>query len=586
MNQQFEVLYALFANPEITQREISQDIMMSLGKVNRIISELVEMGYIAQGTHKLLEKGTNYLESNKVDNAIIMAAGFGSRFVPITYDTPKGLVEVFGERLVERQIRQLHEAGIFDITIVVGYLKEKFEYLTDKYNVKLLYNPDYAEKNNISTLFYSKKILKNTYILTSDIYMEKNLYRKYEAYSYYVSEFFKDSTSEWACEVSQKNLITKVDPRGGAGVWTMYGPTFFKQDFSTTISDLIDSYYDKSFSSQWYWEDVYMRHLDELEMYIRKVASGTVQEFENVEELRAFDKSYLVHSKSEILDIIARTFKVGLKDIVNIHTLKEGMTNDSFLFSINGEDYVFRAPGKGTDALINRKQEYDVYQIVSPLEISDEIIYLDPEHGYKISRFIKDSKNLDSSNLDEVKRAMTLLKSFHDRNLSVDHEFDIEERINFYHDLCVAKEAIMFEDYKEVQALIKRVIKNLKSYNRPKVLSHIDSVPANFLMTSDEIHLLDWEYSGMADPLIDIGMYVVYDGLDKEGALNLLEIYLERKPSEEEIEIVFSYIALAGFLWSLWTQFKQTQGDNFGTYSIEQYSYAREFARIVLGEAK
>ncbi len=90
------------------------------------------------GKYLLTEQGLKYLEQFKVDGAVITAAGFGSRFVPLTFETPKGLLEVFGERMIERQIKQLHEAGITDITIIVGYLKEKFEYLIDKYQVKLL----------------------------------------------------------------------------------------------------------------------------------------------------------------------------------------------------------------------------------------------------------------------------------------------------------------------------------------------------------------------------------------------------------------------------------------------------------------
>lgn len=94
----------------------------------------------------LTETGQAVLAPYKVDGALIIAAGFGSRFVPLTFETPKGLLEVFGERMIERQIRQLHEAGVYDITIAVGYLKEKFEYLIDKYDVKLLYNPEYSCK--------------------------------------------------------------------------------------------------------------------------------------------------------------------------------------------------------------------------------------------------------------------------------------------------------------------------------------------------------------------------------------------------------------------------------------------------------
>ena len=111
-------------------------------------------GYIREdedqrGNGLLLQNGTGCLAPYKVDGALIIAAGFGSRFVPLTFETPKGLLEVFGERMIERQIRQLHEAGVYDITIAVGYLKEKFEYLIDKYDVKLLYNPEYSCKNTL-----------------------------------------------------------------------------------------------------------------------------------------------------------------------------------------------------------------------------------------------------------------------------------------------------------------------------------------------------------------------------------------------------------------------------------------------------
>ena len=131
---------------------------MSLGKVNQCLKSWEEEGYLekqkAKGEKRILtEKGRAFLEEHKVDAAFILAAGFGSRFVPLTYECPKGLLEVFGERMIERQIKQLHEVGIYDITIIVGYLKEKFDYLIDAYGVKLLYNPEYSTKNTIGTLY-------------------------------------------------------------------------------------------------------------------------------------------------------------------------------------------------------------------------------------------------------------------------------------------------------------------------------------------------------------------------------------------------------------------------------------------------
>lgn len=143
----------IYETPALTQRELASAMKLSLGTCNHLVRECQELELVSfdseSGKYSLLKKGKDLLESCFVDAAVILAAGFGSRFVPLTFETPKGLLEVRGERMIERQIRQLHEAGIFDITIAVGYLKEKFEYLIDKYQVKLLYNPEYGSKNTI-----------------------------------------------------------------------------------------------------------------------------------------------------------------------------------------------------------------------------------------------------------------------------------------------------------------------------------------------------------------------------------------------------------------------------------------------------
>lgn len=587
MNYLFEVLYRIYKNKEITQRRIASETNLSLGLVNKTIAEAVKNNLLNDElNYSMTAEGNTLLETFKVDNAIIMAAGFGSRFVPITYDTPKGLVEVMGERMIERQIKQLHEVGITDISIVVGYLKEKFEYLTDKYGVKLIYNPDYSIKNNISSLFYAQKELKNTYILTSDIYMRDNLYREYEAYSYYVAEFFDDSDGEWALELNRSNLITNVNPNGDKNVWAMYGPAFFRKEFSDELSRLIDKYYHMPSAAQWYWEDVYVDNIGTLDMYARKVDKGSVQEFESIEELRQFDSSYLVSSGSEVLDTISHVFNVTQDQISNISTLKEGMTNDSFVFSVNAEKYVFRVPGKGTDLLLNRIQERAVYDVIKPLNISDDIVYLDPLKGYKITKYFCDSHTLDAGNREQVKKAMGIIRSLHGNGLTVEHEFDIEERIHFYTDLCSKANAVLFNDYEVVSLQIKELLELRNLKERPICLCHIDSIPANFLIHNHDMHLLDWEYAGMADPFIDIAMFSIYEGLQDEAIKELLEVYLEREARNEELEIVYTYVALSGFLWALWTQYKQSQGEDFGTYGMEQYQYARKYSRIVLGKVK
>lgn len=585
MKDIFEIVYLISEEGVNTQRALGERMHLSLGKVNTLVSECIKRQYIVyESDYSVTEKGKKLLSDNKVDNAIIMAAGFGSRFVPMTYDTPKGLLEVYGEVMIERQIKQLHEVGIKDITIVVGYLKEKFEYLIDKFGVKLIYNPDYSIKNNISSIYYAKNELKNTYILTSDIYMPNNLYRKYEYQSFYGVEFFQKETDEWAVSLNKDNLIIDVDPKGGNETWALFGPAFFNKEYSEKIISIIGRIYHKTNVSQWYWEDVFRNYMVELPMYARKYEHESILEFESLEELREYDDSYFVNSRSEILDVIKTVFDIELSDIKGIKTLKEGMTNDSFLFEVNGEQFVFRNPGVGTEMLINRYQEQEVYQAIEKLNISDDIIYLQPDKGFKISRFIPNSRVIDPRDNSEVKLAMEKIKFLHNSNLKVDHSFDIEERIEFYYGLCKKNNAILFRDFNEIYENIKDVLKFLKSSTRPQCLCHIDSVYTNFLLADGRMILLDWEYSGMADPLIDIAMYVVFAGYQDMEILDLLKMYLERDYTSEELIIVHSYVALSGFLWSLWTQYKQSSGEDFGTYGMEQYQYARKYSRIVLKE--
>ena len=147
----------IYENNKMTQRELAAAMDISLGTCNHLVKEGLDQELFSfdpvDGSYSLLKGGVDLLRNYRMDSAVILAAGFGSRFVPLTFETPKGLLEVYGERMIERQIKQLHEAGVTDITIVVGYLKEKFEYLIDKFGVKLLYNPEYHNKNTLTTLY-------------------------------------------------------------------------------------------------------------------------------------------------------------------------------------------------------------------------------------------------------------------------------------------------------------------------------------------------------------------------------------------------------------------------------------------------
>lgn len=513
-----------------------------------------------------------------------MAAGFGSRFVPLTFETPKGLLEVFSERMIERQIKQLHEAGIYDIVIVVGYLKEHFDYLIDKYNVKLVYNPDYSAKNNISTLHYAAEYItgSNVYILSSDNWMRTNMYHRYEPYSWYSSVYMEGDTNEWVLKFNKRHEITDITV-GGRDAYVMYGPVYFSKDFSNVFMPILEKAFAAPGSDDWYWENVLMNEIKNKNMalpamHINPQPPGQVYEFENLEELRSFDDKYKENSGNVALELIAKVFDIPQSHIRGLRTLKAGMTNKSFLFEVNDQSYICRIPGKGTDLLIDRKHEYDSYMAVKELHITEKIIYFDKESGYKISKFYEGSRNADPKDTKEMSRCMELLKSLHDKHIQVGHSFDIAERIKYYTELCKESGGISFEDVAFVQKNMKILLDVLDKMKSQTCLCHIDSVADNFIITADNrIKLIDWEYAGMAEPIIDIAMCAIYSYYTKEEADALLESYLKRQPTACEYKKLYAYMALSGYLWALWTVYKSNIGEEFGEYSLKMYRYAKDF---------
>lgn len=300
--------------------------------------------------------GTTHTEKlHKVDNAIITAAGFGSRFVPLSYDIPKGLIEVCGERMVERQIRQLHEAGVTDITIVVGYLKEKFEYLTGKYGVKLIYNPEYSSKNSLSTLYHVRHLLGNTYILASDNWLRDNIYNEYEAHAWYSGAFMKGKTNEWCLIKDENKRITDVRI-GGADSYVMYGPAYFDREFSEKFKTYVEEYYNTPGTENFYWEQIVKDHINEFNFYCNCRPDNTIYEFENLEELRLFDSSYCTSSGNAALAHIARTFNISENEITGFKCPKAGAADKSFIFNVKGTTYICKnnTTGNTPEYLISR----------------------------------------------------------------------------------------------------------------------------------------------------------------------------------------------------------------------------------------
>lgn len=272
----------------------------------------------------------------KVDNAIIMAAGTSSRFAPLSYEIPKALIEVKGEILIERQIKQLLEVGIKQIIIVTGYKSECFEYLKDKYNIKLVYNEDYLTRNNNASINVVKQYLNNSYICSADNYFEINPFELYVEQSYYSALYAQGSTKEWCLEYDDNGIITSVNV-GGTDSWYMLGHTFWDENFSKTFVEILDKIYDLEETKDLLWEDIYMRNLDCLKMKIRKYKNDEIFEFDTLDELRCFDVSYISNTRSKILKDISNKLNCSEEQLININAYKD-KNNAASGFNFDFED--------------------------------------------------------------------------------------------------------------------------------------------------------------------------------------------------------------------------------------------------------
>lgn len=282
------------------------------------------------------------------------------------------------------------------------------------------------------------------------------------------------------------------------------------------------------------------------------------------------------------IEIITKAFNCSPAEIENINSLKKGMTNDSFVFTYKNGKYILRIPGAGTEKLINRKDEYDSYQKIIPYGICDNIVYMDPETGYKITVYVDESRVCDPFDPNDIKACMKKLREFHELGLSADYQFDVFEQINYYESLLSSPSS--FSDYKSIKENVFLLKEYIDAIPKRLSLSHIDSVPDNFLFVSkqgrEEVMIIDWEYAAMQDPHIDIAMFILYNKHDEEQVDDIIDSYfIEGCPEEIRVKI-YAYIAACGFLWSSWGEYKSQMGADFGDYPAYQYQYAKKYYQI------
>lgn len=290
--KQFDILEMLATGGSFSQRQIKDKLGWSLGLVNKTIKELADLGAVEDG--RITASGREALEPYRVKRAVFLAAGFGTRLVPLTFNAPKPLIRVKGQRIIDGLIDACLAAGITEIYIVRGYLAEQFDQLLYKYPmVKFLENPAYNDAGNIASAMVARYMLSNAYVFEADIVLnDPSLIKPY----HYSSNFIgvkKERSDDWCFTV--KDGIIQSEQLGAEGddVWEMVGISYWNDADGRRLSADIESVFNSPGGKERYWEQVPLVYRKEnYKVEVRGCNASDIYEIDTYAELKAVDKTY------------------------------------------------------------------------------------------------------------------------------------------------------------------------------------------------------------------------------------------------------------------------------------------------------
>lgn len=291
--KQFDILETMIQSSRpLSQRDLEKATPYSLGSINKIVKELTELKYINEG--QITNAGIAALEPYRTKRAVFIAAGFGSRMVPITFNTPKPLVRVHGIRIIDRLIDACLDAGINEIYVVRGYLAEQFDQLLYKYPmIRFLENPTYNEANNISSALVARYLLSNAYVFEADLLISNpKLIKKY----HYASEFLgikKQRSDDWCLRVKDGTIVEEMVGGEGDDIWQMVGISYWNEADGHRLSQDIADVYASPGGKERYWEQVPLVYCkNHYSVEIHSCLDEDIVEIDTFKELKMIDKTY------------------------------------------------------------------------------------------------------------------------------------------------------------------------------------------------------------------------------------------------------------------------------------------------------
>ena len=563
-------------------RKLGKLAGLSVGYVSQTLREFAEEGLA--DSDGITEKGMKALLPYKVDNAIIMAAGMSTRFVPISLEKPKGLLVVKNEVLIERQIEQLQEAGISEIIIVLGYKKEAFFYLEEKYDgIRIVINPEFNTKNNTHTIYLAQHYIGNSYICSSDDYFESNPFEAYVYQSFYAAEHVTQKTNEWYMIPDNKGYIARVEKSGEDGD-IMLGHVYWDRRFSAAMLKILNEDHDIGKYDEVLWEQVLADNVKVLPpMEIKVYPDGVIFEFDTLDDLRKFDSNYVNHTQSHIIENIARVLECRESDILNFKAIKEGLTNTSFVFEVDGKKYVYRHPGDGTEEIISRSHEKKALELAKTIGVDPTFICMDENAGWKLSTFVEGIRVPDYHSFEDSKRVLSVMRTLHDRKISVNWSFlpwEEAEKIEII--LRSEKGGIADHEFDKLKEAVGKCYRRCEGDGIDQCFCHCDTYAPNWMLTEDQTILIDWEYAGNADPGCDIGTYIMDSMWEVPDAERFITEYCGEGITDQQIFHYLAYTAILSYYWYVWALYREACGAVMGESLYNWHVMAKRYSKYLV----
>lgn len=603
--KEYKILKYIYENLNASQRQMSEKLNISIGSINNLIKNMNKEGLIniqikdSKYSYSLSEKGISKLEEyvkaskldkisinndefRKVKQAVILAAGEKKIF-----GKPVSFLNLEDGKIIDRVINILNNNGIEKIVIVTGYKSEFFDEYKNNKSIFLVKNDRYKWTGTMHSLSLSKKYIDDDFLLIeNDMVFEERAITELTnnpnrdcmlitSESGSGDEALVEIRDGYVYKMSKDiHQFNKIDGE-------MIGLSKISYDVFNKMLDLFKDNKNPYLNYEYALVDIGRDY----KIGYTKPDGLVWSEIDNEEHYNRTIKYIYPKLKRKEEEVKINTLKNILCNELNINrdeieriTAVGGMTNKNFKVTLNKVDYILRIPGNGTEEMISRTNERHNSLLANRLGIDTDILHFNEISGIKLSKFINNAETINPKTAkreDNMLLVTDILKKLHNSDIEFNNRFDVFELIEEYEILLNKNNGKNYDDYivvKEKVLNLKNILNDLGIELRP---CHNDTVPENFVKDGERLYLIDWEYSGMNDPMWDLAAHILECNFSEEDEELFLDTYFNGKTEEKYKTKILIFKICQDFLWSIWTNIKEAQGDDFGTYGENRYNRAK-----------